>query len=309
MKKNFFIVMYVCGICFFIPKTIIAQEEENAEVSLEEVEDAFQENFYEALKQKGIENYDLAVDLLLECKNLDPTNIVIDYELGKNYTSQRKYIEAESYLLNAVKNDPDNIWYLDALFNLYDSQKNSIKSIEIAKELAKKNSKYKMYLVNLYYNSTEYKKALNILDELDKEYGTTNLRKNLRAKIIVVRNMDVQKNKANIKRINEVENNPINTINQEIESLINISDFNQLLIVSNDALDNFPAQAKFYYSKGLALNKLKKHNEAIEILLTSIDYLIDDLQLENNIYKELMLAYQAIGNEEKSKEYQKKIKK
>ena len=300
--------MCVYGIFFFIPKTTIAQEE-SAEISLEEVDDAFQENFYEALKQKGIENYDRAVDLLLECKSLDPTSVVVDFELGKNYTLQRKYIEAESYLLNAVKNDPDNIWYLDALFNLYDSQKNSVKSIEVAKELAKKNSKYKMYLVNLYFNASEYKKALTLLDELDKEYGTTNLRKSIKAKIMVVSNMDDRKNDPNIDDDDEVENNPLNSINQKIESLIRTSNFTELLITSNEALDNYPAQAKFYYSKGLALNKLKKHDEAIEILLVSIDYLIDDLELENNIYKELMLAYQAVGNEEKSKEYQKKLKK
>ena len=120
--------------------------------------------------------------------------------------------------------------------------------------------------------------------------------------------MDDRKNDPDIDD-DEVENNPLNSINQKIESLIRTSNFTELLITSNEALDNYPAQAKFYYSKGLALNKLKKHDEAIEILLVSIDYLIDDLELENNIYKELMLAYQAVGNEEKSKEYQKKLKK
>ena len=308
MKKNFFFAMYVFGIFFFIPKIIYAQQEENADVSLEAVEDAFQENFYEALKQMAIENYDLAINLLLECKNLDPDSVVVDFELGKNYTLQKNYMEAEVYLLNAVKKDPDNIWYLEALFNLYDAQKNNAKSIEIAKELAKKDSKYKIYLVNLYFNISKYDKALTLIDELDEEFGTTNLRKNIKAKIMAVNNMKDKKADYEVENISE-KNNPLITIDEKIESLINTSNFNELLIISEEALENYPAQAKFYYSKGLALNKLKKHTEAIEILLISIDYLIDDLELENNIYKELMLAYEAIGNAEKSKEIQKKLKK
>lgn len=305
MLKNFLIVC-LYGIVLFIPQINSAQEEENADVSIEQVEDEFQENFYEALKQKAIENYDIAVELLLECKNLDPNNIVVDFELGKNYTLQRKYIEAEGYLLKAVEKDPDNIWYLYALFDLYNSQKNKVRAIEIAKQLADKNSKYKMYLVNLYIDTSEYKKALVILNELDEEFGTSNLRKNLKTRIQAVDN--ITSKKIDIENVKK-ESNPLDKIDEKIKLLINTSNFNELLITSNEALDNYPAQAKFYYSKGLALNKLKRYNEAIEILLASIDYLIDDLELENNIYKELMLAYDAVGNKEKSKEYQKKLKK
>ena len=38
--------------------------EDSSEVFLEEYSDTFQENFFEALKQKGIENYDKAINLL-----------------------------------------------------------------------------------------------------------------------------------------------------------------------------------------------------------------------------------------------------
>src|SRR5690606_33176420 len=121
---------------------------------------------------------------------------------------------------------------------------------------------------------------------------------------------DTSKNKQGYESGNDpvTKTNPIEIINDEIESLINKSDFNTLLSIAEEALESFPAQVRFYYAKGLALNKLGKHEEAIEILLMSIDYLIDDPELENNIYKELVLGYQATGNNEKSKEYQKMIK-
>jgi len=57
--------------------------EESAEVFLEEYTDEFQEKFFEALKQKGIHNYDRAIDLLLECKELKPDNSAINHELAK----------------------------------------------------------------------------------------------------------------------------------------------------------------------------------------------------------------------------------
>lgn len=45
------------------PYQACAQEEESAEISLELYSDEFQEYFFEALKQKGIENYDKAINL------------------------------------------------------------------------------------------------------------------------------------------------------------------------------------------------------------------------------------------------------
>jgi hypothetical protein len=39
--------------------------------------DAFQDSFYEALKQKGIENYDRAVEALEKCQTMQPNNPVV----------------------------------------------------------------------------------------------------------------------------------------------------------------------------------------------------------------------------------------
>jgi len=41
------------------------------------VEDKFQESFFEALKQKGIENYDKAIKALLKCTELKESEAVI----------------------------------------------------------------------------------------------------------------------------------------------------------------------------------------------------------------------------------------
>ena len=60
------------GICF-IPSLVFAQVDFNKtpDDDLGNFEDKFQEYFYEALKQKGIENYDRAVKSLLKALEMD----------------------------------------------------------------------------------------------------------------------------------------------------------------------------------------------------------------------------------------------
>ena len=46
--------------------------------------DEFDNNFFEAIKQKGMENFDKAIESLEKCANLQPKNAVVYFELGKN---------------------------------------------------------------------------------------------------------------------------------------------------------------------------------------------------------------------------------
>ncbi|MEP1982646.1 MAG: hypothetical protein ABJJ07_03210 [Maribacter dokdonensis] len=73
-------------------------------------------------------------------------------------------------------------------------------------------------------------------------------------------------------------------------------------------MESFPSQPYFYYANGAALNSIQKHKDAIEILEGALDYLIDDIPLENAIYKELVKAYTATNNTSKANMYLSKIK-
>ena len=72
MKKKLLVWMVLGASIMMHYGTYAQEEQESAEVYLEEYTDEFQENFFEALKQKGIQNYDRAVDLFLKCKQLEP---------------------------------------------------------------------------------------------------------------------------------------------------------------------------------------------------------------------------------------------
>lgn len=157
---------------------------------LGDVEDMFQENFFEALKQNGIENYQRAVDALLKCEKLDNSKTVIYYELGKNYIALKNYGAAESVLKKAVSKEPDNEWYLDQLYEVYNLQGDTDKAIKTVKQLVKYHPDYRQDLAELYIKSKNYKDALKLLDQLDKEFGINPDRDVLRNQIYTITGRD-----------------------------------------------------------------------------------------------------------------------
>ena len=157
MKKNaFFSVILILVLCI-APMMLRSQEEQeidveqSAEVFLEEYSDDFQEHFFEALKQKGIENFDKAVNLLLKCKQLDGDNSVIDHELAKAYYEDKKYTLGEGYAVEAMVSEPENPWYLETLVDILEKQGNSIDAI--AGRIPFDNPKLKENLALTYFIS------------------------------------------------------------------------------------------------------------------------------------------------------------
>lgn len=157
----------------FIPQISYAQVDFNKKPTddLGDVEDMFQESFFEALKQNGIENYQRAVDALLKCEKLDNSKTIVYYELGKNYIALKNYGAAEDVLKKAVSKEPENEWYLDELYEVYNLQGDTDRAIKTVKQLVKYHPDYRQDLAELYIKSKEYKDALKILDQLDKEFG------------------------------------------------------------------------------------------------------------------------------------------
>ena len=178
-------------ILLFLLMTLFVFQSSHAQVDfnkrpdddLGNVEDQFQELFFEALKQKGIENYQRSVDALLKCVKLDDSDPVLYYELGKNYMELKNYGDAEDALKKAVSKDEDNEWYLDALYKVYIEQDDMDKALKTVKQLVKFHPDYKQDLASLYIKSKEYDKALEVLDEMDAAYGYSKDRDYLRNQI------------------------------------------------------------------------------------------------------------------------------
>ena len=101
---------------FLVPIALLAQGEPKDTLAL--AENKFETSFYESLKQKGIENYDKAIESLEKCQTLQSDNAVVYFELGKNYLALKKYKEAYDNFEKATKIDPKNRWAWAGMYDV-----------------------------------------------------------------------------------------------------------------------------------------------------------------------------------------------
>ncbi len=184
MKQKIYILIFIIG-SFLLPQMHYAQVDFNKKPDddLGDLEDTFQEQFYEALKQKGIENYDRSITALLKCIELDKTVPVLYFELGKNYNHLKNFTAAEEAFNKATNLEPENEWFLDALYGFYIEQNHFDKAIKTVKQLVKYHPDYNEDLAALYLKTKEYNEALKILDALDAEFGISVARDIMRNQI------------------------------------------------------------------------------------------------------------------------------
>ncbi|MFY8067643.1 MAG: tetratricopeptide repeat protein, partial [Flavobacterium sp.] len=131
MIKKKHIVLFTF-LLFSFGNQLFAQENPDA-IAL--VDDQLENNFYEAVKQRGIENYDKAIVSIQKCIEKEPKNAAFQYELGKNYLSLKNYVDAESAFKKAIELDNKQRWYWNGLYDVYYQTKDFQKSIPIVEKL------------------------------------------------------------------------------------------------------------------------------------------------------------------------------
>ena len=301
MKKKL-LFWLVLGASMVMQYDTYAQEEqESADVYLEEYTDEFQENFFEALKQKGIQNYDRAVDLFLKCKQLEPNNSVVDYELAKAYMRDKKYVQAQDYAIAALLSEPTDYWYLDNLLTILDKQGSPVESVK--QRIPYENKKLQQNMAVSLFKMKKYGEASKVLDDLEN----SQLKSELSRKISDSLKSDKQPEAAPVVENKENLDDPLAQLKAQMEQLITAADYKSLLDESQEALDTYPLQPYFYYAYGTALNNTGNPNKGIEVLESGLDYLLDDDNLKNKIYKQLSEGYSKMGNTQKANEYLNKI--
>ena len=173
----------------------------------------FQNYFFEALKQKALENYSKAVDALVLCKSINPSEPVVFHELGTNYLKLKQFESSEYNFQKAISLDKDNFWYKESLYHLYISQNRFEDAISAIAPLLSRHPDYKQDLVNLYIEAGRYDDALNVLDDLDKTLGVKASRDKIRAQVY---DLSGDENKRIIhlkKRLQETPEDPTNFLN------------------------------------------------------------------------------------------------
>ena len=187
MRLNYIFIPILLLAVVFFPKELYAQEIEGPTDDLGNVSDAFQENFFEALKQKGIENYELALEALskaeLAAKDDEELKAVIYFEMGKNQTQLKEFETAEANFKKVMTTQGDRLEVMEALYDLYYQSRDYNSAIPLVLKLIKFDTDYKEDLANLYSRTKQYDKAIAVLDELDELWGESDYRDALRSQI------------------------------------------------------------------------------------------------------------------------------
>ena len=294
---------------FCLPGFLYAQEEESAEITTELVEDAFQDHFFEALKQKGIGNLDKALDHLSECRKLEGDVGVVDYEMGRIYAVMRQYLPAEEHLLIALRSEPGNFWYLNELVQLYLDQEDPGKAIDLVTGYRAQGWEQELLLADLYIRSNDFTRAEALLNQLEYPDEAYTAVAGLKLRLI-----DQRSAMAEVKTQSEAGEGETDTeltsltqFKKALEALTKSKSYDELLLVSSEAVSNFPAQPEFYYFRALALLKTGDAAAALEASQEGMAYLLDDNQLELAFYQLMKEAYGVLGDDKKQKEIENKI--
>jgi len=284
----------------------VIQQEESAEVFLEEYTDKFQDTFFEALKQKGIQNYDRAINLLLECKQLDVTNNAVNHELAKTYFLDKNYIPAQQYAIEALVAEPENFWFLANLIKITDKQGVPLQSLESS--IPYTNDALKVNLAKIYFQQGKYNRAKDALSGIKLNPELSHLAEKINDSlsntqkttgVITVENDNISDASGNV---------TLQNIRNTLKQMANGANHLGLEAKAREALEGYPLQPEFYYYRGLALNRINRSLEAITVMEEGLDYLFDNDQLANDFYKELAKAHKAVGNISKANGYLSKVK-
>ena len=309
LKKlhNLFLIGIALCSCFSYAQNIDNQEVQDLK---------FQEYFFEALKQSATNNYSKAIENLEKCAEIDSVSLAVDFEFSKNYLLLKKYYEAEAFINNALVKDPENRHLLKHKVSILRAQRNYKDAIEIQKQLVELKPIYNDELVLLYIQNREFSKAEDLIAEIEDKALTT-------LKIRRFKNYLTNRKKLNKKEVKTAKNL---SENASIEALKNSydknKDFKTLLKIlsyelennlfellhkdSKNALELFPAQPILYQLNGYALNKLKKYNDAIDVLTIGIDFVIDNNEMELNFYNQLIISHEGLNNTEEVLKYKQK---
>jgi tetratricopeptide (TPR) repeat protein len=284
------------------------------DISAEDKDLAFQNYFFEALKQKAIQNYSKAVENLEKCYEIDSTNMAVEFELSKNFLLMKKYFEAEQFINKALQRDPKNEFLIQHKGLVFKDMGSLEQAIEIYKNLVDSNSKYSQYLVELYVQGKFYDQAELLIEEMEEKAITT--RRTKAYKLFIqnrkITNQAEEKpavssaNKAMTIEELRVEFNKgkdFNILKQLLQREATSDLFELMEADSKLGIDYFPAQPWLYLMRAKALNALGKYNEAIDVLSIGIDFVIEDTNTEIEFYEKLSDNYNRIEDKANAEKY------
>ena len=280
-----------------------AQQEGSAELFTEEYTDKFQDVFFEAIKQKGIENYDRAEALFLEAKKLDPLSPVIDHELAKVLLMEKEYARAERYALDAVRARPGEYWFVQTLMEILDRQTKLPEAF--AEELPLDLPEFRINLAAWYLEQGAWDKAEAQLAPLPASKRVRLLKAQLTRSRL---NEQSRVAAAAEKEAPIAEEGSVAGYERELRDLLEQENWKSAEETSREALERYPLQPFLYYANGISQLRQGQVREAIRTLEEGEGVLLGDSEIAKMLYRALVEAHTRAGNTGKAQKYQNKLK-
>ena len=251
-----------------------AQDEDILTDDLGNVSDAFQERFFEGLKQKGIENYEKALRALSEALNAagddKEQQAVVHFEMAKNHLELQQYEAAESALLQSIGLVPGRLDTNELLYEVYHRTKDYEKAIPVVNRLIAFDAVYKEDLANLLVLTAQFDQAMALINELDAAVGRNAKRDELRKRIISITG-DVS---SEINRLEGITNSDAATEKDYLELIYRYStegDIIKAKEAANVLLERFPESELVH----LALYKFALEDGDKQAAVASMQEVID----------------------------------
>jgi tetratricopeptide (TPR) repeat protein len=192
---------------------------------------------------------------------------------------------------------------------IYQKEKNYKEAIYIQQKIVVINPKERDPLVRLYVMNRQYKEAISLMNDLEKENTLSSYLKSLKL------NLEKRKGVVVVEKENPSDLSSLITqfITEKSYSvlekiLIKSTNNSVLLKFSEEGITLFPAQPYVYLVRGKALNNKKDYKKALTTLNNGIDFVIED-KMEIDFYMEMVKAYKSLGNTKDKEKYQQKVKK
>jgi tetratricopeptide (TPR) repeat protein len=289
-----------------------AQEEETAE----DRDIRFQNHFFEALKQRAIQNFERANTNLEQCYEIDSTNSAVHFEFAKNHFDLDNYMEAEYFIDRGLRLRPGSVPMLRLEVQLYKEQLKLDRAITVQLRLQEIDPGHGEELVVLYIQNKEYPKAEEVIASMERDglmtrklSGLKEFIRNRRipmgqeGKVITDERPTGDEESLRQRFFNEGD---YQALIQLLELLKNAERYGELEELSRSGLELYPAQPALYWHHADALISLGKYNEAIDVLSIGIDFVIQNDELKAAFYRSYSEAYGGLNDPVKAEEYMKK---
>lgn len=295
----------------FNPFLISAQDSTAVKDLEEEKQLKFQQYFFKALSEKSIKNYQKAIENLELCNEILPEDVSVFFEFSKNYLLLNRTLDAKLYINKALEKEPKDIWMLSHLVEIFEKERDYASAIETHKKVVELNPKAKEKLARLLYLNKDFKEALALINEVEKEKGLTKYLQFLKTRLVFRQGPSMKKEEKDVKSLIATFEGGDSSFSllKKILDKANQEDVSIFHKYAEKGIDLFPAQPYTYLMRGKSLEIQRKYSEAIAVLESGIDFVIDNPALEAEFYESLAKVYDGAGNATKAQEYRTKAKK